>query len=82
MADINMAARRKAAAQGAAMPGGRFPVRNRTDLAKAILAVGQVKPPTEEARATVRRFVMKRAKALGAADMIPDTWAADGSLKT
>ncbi|MFE5368203.1 hypothetical protein [Streptomyces mirabilis] len=82
MADMNAAGRRKAAAQGQAMPGGRFPVKTRADLANAIRAVGRVQPPTDEARAKVRRFIAKRAKAIGASDLIPDTWAADGSLKS
>lgn len=81
MADMRVAARMKAADAGQAMPGGRFPVRNRDDLENAIRAVGRVQPPTEEARSKVRRFVIKRAKALGLSDVIPDTWNADGSLK-
>lgn len=82
MADISADVRKRAAAQGQAMPGGRFPVRNRADLANAIRAVGRVQPPTEEARAKVRRFLIKRAKAIGASDAVPDSWAADGSLKS
>lgn len=82
MADMPEAVRKRAAAAGSAMPGGRFPVRNRADLANAIRAVGRVQPPTDEARTKVRRFVIKRAKALGADDMIPDSWSADGSLKS
>lgn len=82
MADMNTAARKKAAAAGVAMPGGRFPIRSRADLENAIRAVGRVQPPTEAARGTVRRFIIKRARALGAMDAIPDTWNADGSLKS
>ncbi|KIZ16840.1 hypothetical protein [Streptomyces natalensis] len=82
MADMNTAARKKAAAKGQAMPGGRFPIRNRADLENAIRAVGRVQPPTEEARSKVRRFIIQRAKALGASDAVPDTWSADGSLKS
>ena len=82
MADLPAAGRKKAASQGQAMPGGRFPVRNRADLQNAIRAVGRVQPPTEEARSKVRRFIIKRARALGAMDAIPDTWQADGSLKS
>lgn len=73
--------------QGKAMPApgqdrpGRFNIESRGDLKNAILAVGRVKPATDEARAKVRRFVISRAKALNAMDMIPDNWAADGSLK-
>jgi hypothetical protein len=74
--------------QGKAMPTpadddrpGRFPIANREDLMNAIKAVGRVQPPTEEARAAVRRFIAKRARELNLADLIPPTWAADGSLK-
>lgn len=75
--------------QGKAMPTpaddprpGRFPIANRDGLIKAIRAVGRVQPPTEEARAKVRRFIIARAKTLNMADAIPDNWAADGSLKS
>lgn len=79
---------RRLVKQGKAMPApgqdrpGRFQIRNRGELADAIQAVGRVKPPTEEARAKVRRFILKRARAIGAAEMIPATWAADGTLKS
>lgn len=82
MADMSAADREKAAKHGQAMSGGRFPIRNRGDLENAIRAVGRVRPNTDEARAMVRRHIMKRAKALNLADLIPEDWAADGSLKT
>lgn len=76
--------------QGRAMPApgqsrpGRFQIRNRDELHRAIRAVGRAGGPsgTENDRRVVRRFVMKRARALGFADDIPDSWASDGSLKT
>lgn len=75
--------------QGKAMPTpaedvrpGRFPIANRADLENAIRAVGRVRPDTEEARAAVRRFILKRARELNLSDLIPPTWAADGSLKS
>jgi hypothetical protein len=74
--------------KGQAMPApgqdrpGRFNIKNRADLDKAIRAIGRVRPNTDEARAKVRRFVMKRAKALNAADAIPANWQADGTLKS
>lgn len=74
--------------QGQAMPApgqgrpGRFQIENRADLDRAVLAVGRVRPNTEQARAKVRRFIIARAKALGALDAVPDSWAADGSLKS
>lgn len=80
MADLSTAAREKAAKQGDALPGGRYPIRNRVDLQNAIRAVGRAKGG-EAGRATVRRFIMRRAKAIGMSDAIPDSWAGDGSLK-
>ncbi|MFF6847148.1 MULTISPECIES: hypothetical protein [Streptomyces] len=73
--------------RGKAMPApeqdrpGRFQIRNRADLQNAIRAVGRVRPNTEEARAKVRRFILKRARELNLASLIPPNWAADGSLK-
>lgn len=72
--------------QGKALPApgqsrpGRFNIETRDDLDNAIKAIGRV-PGGEAARAVVRRFVIKRARAMGMLDMIPDTWNADGSLK-
>lgn len=76
--------RNRAEKSGAAMPGGRYPIENEADLAKAIRAVGRAggSDGDEADRREVRRHVMKRARALGKADMIPDTWNSDGSLKT
>jgi hypothetical protein len=71
--------------QGKAMPPlqaggtGRFPIRNAGDLDNAIKAVGRVAPA---GRPKVRKYIMARAKALGLSKSIPDTWNADGTLKT
>lgn len=86
MAGPSASTRRGLAEQGKAMPdpggsGGRFPIRNRVELVKAIKAVGRAKGG-EEGRRKVRRFIIKRARALNLAQLIPDSWAADGSLKT
>lgn len=84
MADMNTADRKAAAAKGDAMPGpggGRFPIENKGDLQNAIHAVGRAKGG-EAGRAAVRRFIMKRAKALDCMDMIPKSWRPDGSLWT
>lgn len=80
MADVSAAARERAEERGQAMTGGRFPIRNRTDLAAAIRAVGRAKGGGA-GRQSVRRFIIKRARALGATSMIPDTWRSDGTLK-
>lgn len=80
MADISEAQRKAAVKKDDAMPGGgnggRFPIRNKTDLANAIRAVGRAKPGD---RAAVRRFIIKRARALGAS--YPSTWADDGTVR-
>ena len=73
--------------QGKAMPApgdrpGRFNIENRQDLQNAILAVGRVRPNTDEARAQVRRFIMKRAAQMNLSSLIPANWNADGSLKS
>lgn len=74
--------------EGKAMPApeqdrpGRFQIRNRTDLQNAIKAVGRVRPNTDEARAKVRRFIIKRAKELNLEGLIPNDWSADGRLKS
>lgn len=80
MADLNTAQRRMAADKGQAMAGGRYPVRNRSDLENAIRAVGRANGG-DAGRAKVRRFIIKRARSLGLSNLIPDTWSADGSLK-
>lgn len=82
MADYGDKQRQQMADRGQAMQGGRFPIKSQADLANAIRAVGRVKPATEEARSQVRRYIIRRAKALGLSKAIPDTWAADGSLKS
>lgn len=78
MAGPDAQTRREAEGRGQAMPGGRFPIRNRDDLLKAIHAVGRAKGG-EAGRRAVRRFIIRRAKALGLSNLIPDTWKPDGS---
>lgn len=62
--------------QGKAMPpagggkGGRYPIRNRSDLSKAIRAVGRGSGD----HAAIRAFIKRRAKALGLTSMIPENW--------
>lgn len=75
--------RKAAESSGAAMPGGRYPIRNEADLRKAIRAVGRAGGPdgSEEDRDEVRRHIIKRAKALGLEKLIPFYWGKDGSLR-
>lgn len=87
MATPDVATMRNLQKQGKAMPpskpGGRprFNIANADDLDNAIRAVGRVRPNTEAARSKVRKYIAARAKALGLTSRLPDTWAADGSLK-
>lgn len=76
LAGPDTATRRALAARGEALPGGRFPIPDRAYLGKAIRAVGRAKGD----HTLVRRYIIRRAKALGAADMIPAGWKPDGSL--
>jgi HK97 family phage prohead protease len=68
-------------AQGKAFkhPDGHwaFPVVNQSDLLAAIKAVGMTTAPHND----VRRYLMRRAKALNLSHLIPPSWNADGSLK-
>lgn len=62
--------RKEAEKKGWAMPGGRYPIENTTDLEDAIHAVGRGKG----SHAAIRAHIISRAKALGASDKIPDDW--------
>lgn len=66
---FNVAARKKAAKSGAAMPDGSFPIENRQDLSNAIRAIGRASNP-----AAAKAHIKTRAKALGATDLLPDDW--------
>ena len=54
--------------KGFALSDGSFPIKDLKDLKNAIQAYGRAK---DQARAA--KFIVKRAKALGAEDLIPDT---------
>lgn len=81
-ADLNAAARRYAAAQGWAMPDGSYPIRpldmhGRQDAEKALHAVGRGGGSHD----AIRRHIAARLRAIGLADMIPDTWRSSGSVQ-
>jgi hypothetical protein len=62
---------RKARAQsGHALPDGSFPIDNKSDLENAVRAIGRAKNP-----AKAKAHIKSRARALGATDMLPDTWS-------
>ena len=68
---IPMIERQKLAKSGKALPSGSFPIRNAEDLQNAIKAFGRAK---ESERADVKRHIIKRARALGKYDLVPDDW--------
>lgn len=67
--DVSTAERERLASRGKALPDGSFPIANTSDLRNAIKLAGNAKDP-----AKARAHIIRRAKALGAMDMIPDTW--------
>jgi hypothetical protein len=77
-ADLSAAGRKKAAASGAAMSDGSYPINTKADLRKAIRAVGRGGAEHD----AIRKHIVKRAKALGLEAMVPDNWNPDGSTAT
>jgi hypothetical protein len=74
-ADVTAQQRREFARSGVAMPDGSYYIRNADDLDNAIRAVGRGSGDHDE----IRRHIIKRAKALGLSDRIPDDWTASGA---
>jgi hypothetical protein len=70
--DVSTEQRQKMAKQGTAMPGGRYPIANASDLKNAIQAFGRGKPGDKPA---IKRHIIKRARALGLTKLLPDGWA-------
>jgi len=68
---ITKAERDAAVKKRQALPDGAYPIRNEEDLKNAIQAFGRAK---ESERNKVRRHIMRRAKALGKTDLIPEKW--------
>ena len=68
--------RKEMAAKGFALADGSFPIANLEDLKNAIMAYGRAKDQAKAAK-----FIVKRAKALGAEDLIPDSDDFQKSLK-
>jgi hypothetical protein len=75
---ISSQTRKKLAKSGMALPDGSFPIRNSSDLKNAIQSYGRA---SKEKRASVRRHIIKRARALKKYDLVPQDWksaSADG----
>jgi len=61
--------RQEYAERGVAMSDGSYPIRDVGDLKNAIQAFGRSKNP-----AATKKHIKKRARALGATDLLPDNW--------
>ncbi len=70
--DLSAAGRAAMAKSGTAMPDGSFPIPNVAFLKRAIQAFGRAgdKP-------AVKAWIKKRASALGATNLIPDSWRSE-----
>ncbi len=67
--DYSFPERMKMGKSGLALPDGSFPIKDKGDLASAIKLAGNAKDS-----AKAKAHIKKRAKALGAEAMIPDSW--------
>ena len=70
--------RKELAKKGQALKDGSYPIRNEADLKNAIRAIGRA---DKAKRASVRRHILKRAKALGAAKLVPEAWGLTASVE-
>lgn len=61
--------REELAKKGQAMKDGSYPIRNKADLKNAIQAYGRAKN-----KAATKKHIIKRAKALGETELIPEEW--------
>lgn len=66
---FSSAKRDKMVSKGTALPDGSYPIESKGDLANAISSFGRAKHPE-----IVKRWIKKRARALGACEMIPKNW--------
>lgn len=68
--EFTQAERDSAAASGAAMSDGSFPIHNKGDLKNAVQAISRAKDP-----AKAKAHIKARAAALGATDELPESWS-------
>ncbi len=68
--DVGATERKRLASEGKALPDGSFPIASEADLKNAISAYGRAgdKPKA-------RRHIIRRARALGAVAMLPESWS-------
>lgn len=69
--DFTAEQRQAMAKSGEAMSDGSYPIPNKDYLQRAIRAVGRGKNNSHDA---IRKHIETRARALGATDLLPDSW--------
>lgn len=67
--EFNQNQREQLASSGAALSDGSYPIVNRGDLENAIQAYGRASNKGE-----VKDHIMRRARALGLEELIPESW--------
>jgi hypothetical protein len=72
--DFSTDQREDMAGRGVAMPDGSYPIPDKDALRRAIQSFGRAKNP-----AAVRAHIIRRARALGATDMLPEDWQQKGA---
>lgn len=72
--NVSTKERKKLAKSGSAMSDGSYPIANKQDLKNAIQAFGRASN-----KAAVKAHIIKRAKALGATNLLPQGWTSDGA---
>ena len=75
--EFNQNRREQLAASGDAMPDGSYPIVNRGDLQNAIQAYGRASN-----KGPVKEHIMRRARALGLEDMLPEQWKNPDAAKS
>lgn len=73
--DYSAATRERMAREGTAMRDGSFPIANETDLRNAIQSVGRASNYD-----AARRHIIRRARALGLVELLPEDWNVDKTL--
>jgi hypothetical protein len=71
---FNSEQRKELAKKGVAKPDGSFPIRNANDRKNAIKDWGRAGSSESD-----KSHIIKRAKAIGAEEILPDSWKADAA---
>jgi len=72
--EFNQNRREQLATSGAALSDGSYPIVNRGDLENAIQAYGRASN-----KGAVKEHIMRRARALGLEELIPQAWMPNAS---